>query len=242
MVVVLGFYGSQSKHVEKYSAVWRNQQGIATVISVPCDGNPLVLVTAGLFEARRALVQIQASGATNVIFHVLSNRGMLIYLSLVYLLLPRNEIKVRGVVFDSCPGGLHPHLFFQATAANQVDPWKRKMYQFMPAAVVMLVLKRFGMKRALIQLGFLELASRAATHIYHLLVSRFDPCKAPTLFLYSEADVLVSASDVEAVIALRRTHISGVHTKKWQDSAHVKHLLQHEEEYVQALQEFVRTL
>ncbi|KAH9259049.1 hypothetical protein BASA81_002669 [Batrachochytrium salamandrivorans] len=240
LVVVLGFYGSQAKHVDKYANVWR-QTAQCDVITVPCSGSPWVLVTSGFFEAQRVLRLILSAQCDELVFHVLSNRGMLVYLNLVCVLLPK-RIKVLGAVFDSCPGSLNPRLFFHATAANQTTEWKRQLFYYLPTALAAAALPVWGWKRWVIRLTIVELVSAMLSYVYHLVLGRLDPSRCPTLFLYSDADKLVSAEAIESVIEMRNRAMGQVTRKKFLGSPHVKHLLLHETEYVAAIQEFLRTI
>lgn len=240
LVVVLGFYGSQAKHVDKYASVWR-QAAQCDVLTVPCSGSPLVLATAGVFEARRVLRLILAAQCDELVFHVLSNRGMLVYLNLVCVLLPQ-RIKVLGAVFDSCPGSLNPRLFFHATAANQTATWKRRLFYHLPTALAAVALPVWGWKRWFIRLALVELVSALLSYVYHLVLGRLDPSRCPSLFLYSDADELVSAEAIESVIEMRRRAVGRVTAKRFLGSPHVKHLLLHEAEYVAAIQGFLGTI
>jgi hypothetical protein len=108
IVIVIGFYGSTKRHVEKYGKVWREDvdQNINQVLLFPCSGT-LSMFTLGAINDAKAIVrkvqeivQKQPSRKYQVIFHVLSNRGMWVYLETVRRL--ARKIKVAGVVFDSC--------------------------------------------------------------------------------------------------------------------------------------------
>jgi len=98
-VVVIGFYGSKPRHVEKYAAIWKDMvPGVKRVVANDCSGT-LSLLTLGSHRDAKNIVS-QIKDESHVIFHVLSNRGMWVYLE-VARMLPSN-VKIDGVVFDSC--------------------------------------------------------------------------------------------------------------------------------------------
>lgn len=98
-VVVIGFYGSKPRHVEKYATAWKdNVAGVKSVITNDCSGTLSLLTLGSRRDAKKVVEQIK--NETHVVFHVLSNRGMWVYLEVVRML-PKN-VKVDGVVFDSC--------------------------------------------------------------------------------------------------------------------------------------------
>ena len=102
-VVILGFYGSQRRHVEKYALAWQaNVPGVRRCVLNECSGTLSFLSLGMLKDARKVVKEFKDGNNDDdtVFFHVLSNRGMFVYLEVARLL--PSTIKVGGVVFDSC--------------------------------------------------------------------------------------------------------------------------------------------
>lgn len=96
-VVILGFYGSSVKHVQKYSKAWvENIPGIKRTVLVPSQSS-FSLLLLDYLDAKYVVKEIKDE--ENVVFHVLSNRGMFVYLQVVHML-PKS-VTVLGTIFDS---------------------------------------------------------------------------------------------------------------------------------------------
>lgn len=63
---------------------------------------------------------------------------------------------------------------------------------------------------------------------------------APRLYLYSQADSIIPASDIEAAIAADRKRGLGVSAVCFSGSEHVAHYREHPEQYATACLEFTR--
>ena len=64
--------------------------------------------------------------------------------------------------------------------------------------------------------------------------------RCPALFLYSKADELVTHDWVEHCADDRENTIGRVWRKRWDNSAHVRHIYEFEDEYVDELKVFAR--
>lgn len=232
-LVVIGFYGSRKRHTEKYEAAWRTVLGdqLGTVILNP---NPHVMLYSGYQDACSILEQLE--GGQNVIFHVLSNRGMAVYLQVVKRL--PSQTKVAGVVFDSCPGQISWRILFHAASANAKNSIVQLALQFTPLALTLMYFWRFGALRTLLVNALVSIAENVMSHAYHQLVSKHDPNKSPSLFLCTQADSLVSSQIVEKVAMERKSHIGQVEYHEWKQSGHVRLLQDLESEYLHQLQQF----
>lgn len=67
-----------------------------------------------------------------------------------------------------------------------------------------------------------------------------DPARCPQLFLYSRADALIPAADVEELMEARRR--KGVEVKQmvWADSPHIRHFTFYPEVYAKTCQDFAQ--
>lgn len=66
-----------------------------------------------------------------------------------------------------------------------------------------------------------------------------DPTRWPMLYLYSTADKIIHAEDVEDMIDRRRKLGVDVNAVCWDDTDHVSHLRKHPEQYADACEKFL---
>jgi len=114
----------------------------------------------------------------------------------------------------------------------------RKLHELAPFAIYILFAFRYGILRTVLVHLFVEFNSHLWTRLYHYYVAKRDPAACPALFLYSKADELVTYDAVEGVIKQREVAIGNVSKKCWETSAHVRHVYEFEDEYVEELRKF----
>ena len=64
------------------------------------------------------------------------------------------------------------------------------------------------------------------------------PMDCPELFLFSNADYVVSHKDIETFINAHKNRGIEVFLKRWEDSAHVRHYGAYPDEYQQVINAF----
>ena len=108
----------------------------------------------------------------------------------------------------------------------------------MPYLIFALFAFRYGLVRSILAHIFIEFNQRIWTKLYHFYVAKHDPAACPSLFLYSKTDQLVSYDLVKGCATEREACFGKVWRKCWDESGHVRHIYQHEDEYNQQLREF----
>lgn len=173
-----------------------------------------------------------------IIFHVFSNGGCMVYTQLTALLNSpdceyHDKVSVRGVIFDSSPGKrriLNAVKAFMSTL--QLSLALRYLLGFC-------LLMYLIFTRILLRLLPMDLGSGRGFQLYEALCK--DPAQCPQLFLYSRADQVILAKDVEEVMAKREEKGVPVKSVCWEDSQHVAHMRAHPEVYTKACLDFVTT-
>ena len=170
-----------------------------------------------------------------VFVHTFSNGGCRVYRYLTDLMHNSKQFAsftLRGVIFDSAPSKLK--IFRGVRVYTSVCN-----YSF--------CVKYFAAACLFLWLVFVVVVSKCARCIpfARFLADDFwtflceDPASCPHLYLYSVEDAVIPYIEVEELIAARRSQGVQVLTQRWDDSAHVAHLLAHRETYVMACLDFV---
>jgi len=141
------------------------------------------------------------------------------------------SMRLRGVIFDSCPSRVHiiSGMRFFMGFYNQPFIVKYLLAAFL--FVWMVVVTIVSRCAECISLPWIP-----ADDYWSFMCE--DSASCPHLYLYSVQDTLIPYRDVEEMIAVR--HRRGVHvmTQRWDDSAHVAHFVSHRETYVTACLDF----
>jgi pimeloyl-ACP methyl ester carboxylesterase len=233
---VLGWYGSAPRHVERIAALWAPLTR-GPVVTSPCSGFfPRVLADAIEFEAK-----LNATRASSVVFHAFSNRGTLVYLLLLWR--RRLTARVVGVVFDSAPGEPTWLSLVRAVSANsKSNALRLALFFLVPGLLLGWSLRRRGMARTLMRLVWSKLGEEILSRAYLSRVAKWDPARAPALFMYSEEDALVLAPCVRRVAEARARNMGNVTLQQHSGSAHVRHFVDFPREYVASLEQFAASL
>jgi hypothetical protein len=137
---------------------------------------------------------------------------------------------------------LSPYIFFKATAANEKNKTLKLLHRLMPYLIFLVFSYKYGIVRSTLAHILIEFNQQIWTRLYHFYVARRDPGASPALFLYSKADDLVGYQYVESVANQREQTFGNVWRKRWENSAHVRHIYDVEKEYVDELKAFVRNI
>ncbi|KAJ4966956.1 hypothetical protein NE237_018805 [Protea cynaroides] len=265
-VVVLGWLGSEQKHLRRYVELY-NSRGIHAVTFV----NP-VRDVLGFDWGRKAEQRLLALAQEIIswlsereedgrerclLFHTFSNAGWLSYGSILKNLQCRDDLieKIKGCVVDSGPD---PNLNSQVWAAGFTTAILK---QRSSSTVSVIEGQKSGSSKSLAKKqekypSFLEMAlffvlekffsvilmlpdvNQRLTEIMSILLKNQPPC--PQLYLYSTADKVISFRSVESFIQSQRMLGRKVSAYNFFSSPHVDHYRNFPHIYSEVLHKFLK--
>ncbi|XP_026354046.1 transmembrane protein 53 isoform X3 [Ursus americanus] len=168
-----------------------------------------------------------------LLFHVFSNAGVMLYRYVLELLQTHRRfchLRVVGTIFDSGPGDSNLVGALRALAA---------VLEHRPAALRLLLLVAFALVAVLFHVLLAPLTALFHTHFYDRLLDAAS--RWPELYLYSRADEVVLARDVERMVEARLAHRVLVRSVDFVSSAHVSHLRDYPTYYTSLCVNFMRS-
>lgn len=255
VVLIFGWFGSQLRHVNKYSELY-HARSCATVTGVAdscaiIKGEKQVLDAFALEAARKAIkILKEIDQDLPVITHVFSNGGTIPLSRLETLIHKANRARSKGImtamdsdlillgnamrkggqIFDSSP--CFPDY---VTAIRGIGSGiQNSITRFIAQGAFVLMI--------LIQTPLIWLSGEPSftDQLWHHVMHR--PIAPRQAYVYSTKDRITNCDKLEALIAFRQ-HTAGVENilvKRFTDSKHVLHLRQHPEEYVAFVNEMIR--
>ncbi|XP_047401410.1 transmembrane protein 53 isoform X3 [Sciurus carolinensis] len=167
-----------------------------------------------------------------LLFHVFSNAGVMLYRYVLELLQTHQRfchLRVVGTIFDSGPGDSNLVGALRALAV---------ILEHRPALMRLLLLVAFTLVAVLFHILLAPLTALFHTHFYDKL--RDAGSHWPELYLYSRADEVVLARDVERMVEARLAHQVLVRSVDFVSSAHVSHLRDYPIYYTSLCVDFMR--
>ncbi|XP_011282964.1 transmembrane protein 53 isoform X2 [Leopardus geoffroyi] len=168
-----------------------------------------------------------------LLFHVFSNAGVMLYRYVLELLQTHRRfchLRVVGTIFDSGPGDSNLVGALRALAA---------ILEHRPAVLRLLLLVAFALVAILFHVLLAPLTALFHTHFYDRLLDAAS--RWPELYLYSRADEVVLARDVERMVEARLAHRVLVRSVDFVSSAHVSHLRDYPAYYTSLCVNFMRS-
>jgi hypothetical protein len=256
-VVVLGWFGAQDRHVQKYCNFWTSL-GVQEVTQHTCSVQAVLFPPQGDKESREFLLgekmqtgrneleEIEAKGEKKkkklVIYHVFSLGGFVFFASILMQNLTRAGMRhdpwtdVAGIVFDSGPP-------VELSAKNALC-----------GITTGLVVSDEGVPEKLYSNFVFRGLWHAAWGAYQALAGyqkRYDAIKdvfsehgpKNQLYLYTEEDRILDFQAIEKFIE-GQAKLEGkeISTKKWTKGKHVQLLREYEEEYKAELVGFLKRI
>lgn len=168
-----------------------------------------------------------------LLFHVFSNAGVMLYRYMLELLQTHRRfchLRVVGTIFDSCPGD-----------SNLVGSLRALAFILghRPVVLRLLFLVVFTLLAVLFHVLLSPLTTLFHTHFYDRLLDAAS--RWPELYLYSRADDIILARDVERMVEARLAHRVLVRSVDFVSSAHVSHLRDYPTYYTSLCVNFMRS-
>ncbi|KAM6123983.1 transmembrane protein 53 [Pterocles gutturalis] len=221
VVILLGWAGCQDRYLAKYSAIY-SQKGY-TVIRYTAPWRMIFFSeTFGIRSlqtpARRLLELLFDYSIENrpVLFHVFSNGGVMLYRYIIEVLhthKPFKNLKVAGTIFDSAPGRRNLRGALRALATVLVST--NVLFKYF-------VLFAFAATAVVLRILLYPLTRFIHESHYDALLKA--PSRWPELYLYSQADAVIKASEVKHMADGRQQLGVSVKAVDFTDSAHVNHM------------------
>ncbi|NWI99570.1 TM53B protein, partial [Crypturellus undulatus] len=221
VVVLLGWAGCQDRYLAKYSAIY-SQRGCAIIRYTAPWRMVFFSESFGIKSlqtpAQRILELLFDYNLENrpILFHVFSNGGVMLYRYIVEALhtqQPFKSLRVVGAIFDSAPGRRNLRGALRALGTVLVSTNVLLKYFLLISFAIIAVVMRiilYPLTRFIHE-----------SHYDALLKA---PSQWPELYLYSQADAIIKASDVEQMAEARQRLGVSARAVDFSDSAHVSHL------------------
>ncbi|XP_012274267.1 transmembrane protein 53 [Orussus abietinus] len=234
VVVLLGWAGCQDKYLAKYSAMYEEKSCITLRYTAPVEC--LFWRRDRMPSIGKRLVQVIVEKSLNkhpIFFHVFSNGGAFLYQHVSFAMLRTDTpLKVKGVIFDSAPGERRLTSLFKAISV------------ILGGHPLTNLPMSFFITVFLSMLWFYEVVSQTwkkngCPILTNPIALAEEVHSWPQLFLYSNADTLIPASDVEKFAKRRAERGVRVQMVLFTDSPHVKHYAVYREVYVSTICSFM---
>ncbi|XP_015122912.1 transmembrane protein 53 [Diachasma alloeum] len=233
VVILLGWAGCQDKYLAKYSAIYEERSCITMRCTAPVEF--LLWRRDKIPVIGRQLLQVIFDRSLDqhpIFFHVFSNGGAILYQQISRTMQEmRNQINVKGVIFDSSPGERRVSSLFRAASAivggHPVTNLPMSLF-------ITIFLSVFWLYEILTRAW--GRGKRASTNPFELTE---EPHSWPQLFLYSNADTLIPAIDVEKFGSRRAERGVRVQLVLFTDAPHVKLYAVYPDVYVNTVCTFI---
>jgi pimeloyl-ACP methyl ester carboxylesterase len=260
LVLLLGWLGAQQQHLDKYAEVYQDLADVAIMqpsmwqTAVPSAAHSGALKFVDSLS--RNLETLHEDRDRPVIVQCMSNAGWLAFGTILHLTslasaaakedpsapLSRHlqsalafkssilDTRLRGIIVDSAPSYATPPIWARGTVSAALGKPAETVSDDLPSTVaaVQHLAERY---LALPSISRHLRETRAAWGQISLNI--------PQLYLYSTADALIPAQQVENFIDLQIHRGIQVSHHCWDDSGHCEHLRVHPEQYTRLVHSFV---
>ncbi|NXK97746.1 TM53B protein, partial [Formicarius rufipectus] len=221
VVILLGWAGCQDRYLAKYSALY-SQKG-CPVIRYTAPWRMVffseIFGIKSLQTPARQLLELLFDYRVEdrpVLFHVFSNGGVMLYRYVIEALhthKPFKNLRVAGTIFDSAPGRRNLIGGLRALAVVLVS---------MNVLLKYFLLLTFATTAVVLRILLYPLTRFIHESHYDVLLKA--PSRWPELYLYSQADAIIKASEVKHMADARQQLGVPVKAVDFSDSPHVSHM------------------
>eukprot|EP01083_Nonionella_stella_P082844 228817_1 len=267
LLILFGFMGSKPRYMQKYHKIVDGMQNITIHTVYPMKNSHSIFKTQRLntlaketleYTAQFIEKEIKANHTPFVVFYVFSNAGGILMATINDVLCDHppykhmfetSKIFINGIIFESCPGLLHPSLNINhMNAAVHVLFPKNTTY---PRVIRYLLFSinycMMFIWYCIYRLGLFR-NDLCTNYCNKLLCARNKQILAiPSLFLYSDSDKSIPVEHITQFIQMRRQSAKQllqenkphIQTHNFRNSAHVQHYLKHATEYKMIILSFL---
>jgi hypothetical protein len=265
LVVLIGWFGAQSKHLLKYADSLYHSNNITTIIVTTDPLSLMFRMDCALEHCARRVAEEVAQELDNnnnkdlpVFTHAFSNGGAFVVDRLEVLMEQAKRKKKKkdhggetdvsknllllheawkGQIFDSAPAYISLTVGFRVASTAFPDNFLMRWLGSFGFVSMRLFQRAKGM------LGFVDGAEEFWNNM------RNSSCCKHQLYIYSTADIVTDSSKLDELIACRRRRRKNdgdglnIAVCRFEDSSHVQHFPKHPFEYKEAVEMFLeRTL
>jgi len=236
-VAILGWAGSRTKQLRGVGRFYR-RRGIRAVIPHSATlWRAMGSADGWQREGRLVVRALRDAAPESLIVHVFSNGGFWTWVATLEAMEPALLERIRAVIIDSAPG-IPEHL----------DPWYYAHHS--TKAMVPIALAALGRPPAhshpivtpaiwAFMRFYFHISPRQIAWSERSTSVAIETGQWDHLLLYSAADRLVAPHFVEAFAHRLREAGRGVESLRWEESAHVRHMIRHRGEYFGRIAEFL---
>ncbi|XP_060087675.1 transmembrane protein 53 [Heteronotia binoei] len=220
VVILLGWAGCRDQYLMKYSTIYLKKGCIVIRYTAPWrlvffSESMGIRSLQNLAKKLLELIFAYEMEMKPLLFHVFSNGGVMLYRYIVELLHTQQQfqhLRVVGTVFDSAPGrkNLRGGLHALSVVLGSTNVYV-KYFLLLTFAILVVTLR------------ILLYPLTRFVHESHYDAMLKQPSSWPELYLYSRADGVILASDVETMIEARQQRRIPVKAVDFVNSAHVSH-------------------
>ncbi|XP_033333816.1 transmembrane protein 53 [Megalopta genalis] len=233
VVVLLGWAGCQDRYLAKYSAIYKEKSCITLRYTAPVEC--LFWRRDKMPHIGKRLIQVITDNSLDqhpIFFHVFSNGGAFLYQHVSLAMQQADTpLMVKGVIFDSAPGERRLTALFKAISA------------IIGGTPLTNIPMSFFITIFLSILWFFEIVAHTFGRDYPVQTNPIalaeETYSWPQMFLYSNTDTLIPASDVEKFASRRAERGVRVQLVLFMNSPHVKHYATYPDVYVNTVYNFM---
>jgi hypothetical protein len=228
IVFVAGWMDGPIKLVQKYAQLYESM-GFRVVVLLGTFNDIFFKSPSSVHQDSAALLQKYLDSQTKVVLHLMSNGGAWSWTCFEHHIRDLN-LNLVGMVFDSSPS-----IFDENSKAPKAGLFFPRASPAMVAALDLVGIPFFFAQK--LWYGYFPDRHFANINIQRLLV---ELSAVPKLFLYSQADLLVSHLHVVKAIEIAKSHGTFVQSFDFIDSEHVQHGRKYSEQYQKRIEEFFK--
>ncbi|KAI1374096.1 hypothetical protein F4677DRAFT_179748 [Hypoxylon crocopeplum] len=232
LIVLCTWVAAYPRHIAKYTDKYRKDFPNANILIVQTPLSSVLFSPSDKAQQKRLgpASEIINQSTSSIFFHVYSNGGTVTVSQVLQALVPVRREAIKAIVLDSCPG----RATYRRTCQAVITSASKHLRFILPGVVYPVLL----IPAVLGKLGVENVISRARPRLND---PKFVDVKTPRLYMYSEADSMVSWKDAhDHAEEARKLGYQDVREIQFKDSAHCAHIMEDPEKYWGAVQSLLQ--